>query len=40
MSISLRSVNTMRYRIRTKLALESNESLEQVIYRLLQESDS
>lgn len=39
MSISLRSVNTMRYRIRTKLALESNESLEQAIYCLLQEAD-
>ena len=40
MSISLRSVNTMRYRIRTKFQLESNDSLEKTIYNLLQEADA
>lgn len=40
MSISLRSVNTMRYRLRSKLQLDSNESLEKVILQILQESET
>ena len=39
MSISLRSVNTMRYRVRTKLQLESSMPLEQAIHQILQESE-
>lgn len=40
MSISLGSVNTMRYRLRGKLQLDSNESLEKVILQILQESET